>query len=500
MSYGGTIMTVKDNYMLNYNKYLSCLTREYYDPKFVVNTILNYVKFFTKDTNPYIEEMKQCMTFDNLFEEFCKNNLSVYERYEDNLFSYVERYGKLMKILNKVPEKKYRNIYNLRQWICQAKYICNKLQTTEYNIELEIALVVYYIKANQKISVAEAYDILISHDIFGDISGKTNVNKIDSIINGDKKSVFMHNIFMSSITLPPAACDLIFHSVNCFINKRTLEKSTYISFINKISKYRLSKNQENPVYKAVFSLELQQEQNIIARERHKILNCSKNKFGYWLSDRSVLDILLTRYTAASLDHGEIQKRINERLSRARRLGLASDIGYIPIMEFLTILECMNGLNNEHYDVIYAEFIHTALAKYGFNITDSDVKYYLKKLAKHKIDDDILEVVYYSQFDTPPIELSDWAIYFRQHALDGKMALCSKERCIRELTDEATQYIKGKHPVQKSVLYEKAYAKELQRAMTHVWKPLIYNKGAINRVDHEITRFDNIKKNSRRDIG
>lgn len=106
MSYSGKFMTIKDNYMLNFNKFLSCLTKDYYDPKFAVNTVLNYVKKFEKDPNPYIEEMKQCMTFDNLFDEFCKNNLSISNRYEDNLFLFVHRYGKLQKILKKIPEKK----------------------------------------------------------------------------------------------------------------------------------------------------------------------------------------------------------------------------------------------------------------------------------------------------------------------------------------------------------------------------------------------------------
>jgi hypothetical protein len=489
MSYSGKFMTIKDNYMLNFNKFLSCLTKDYYDPKFAVNTVLNYVKKFEKDSNPYIEEMKQCMTFDNLFDEFCKNNLSISCRYEDNLFLFVQRYGKLQKILKKIPEKRHRNIYNLRQWICQCRYICKSLEWGSYTMHLEMAFIVYYMKANGKMSIDEAYDIILNEGVFPDTRIRRNeLSYIKAIIEGGvEKYELEHNIFKASIVLPPASCALIFHGVNCFINKRSLEKSNYITYIHKISKYGLQKNQDNPVYKAVFNEELRIEQNIISRERYKVLNLSKNKYGYWLSDSHVNNILLSRYSTSGIDN--MQKRVYNRLMKARKLGLASESGYTPLMEFLCILDCMNDMTDIHYDTIYEKFVDSDLAKYGFDIKKDTVKDYLKKMKSGKVVDDVSEVVYYSQFDVPPIDLERWIVYYRTHADNGKAILYKKDRFLREIEEEARLYVKGKHPVQKSSLYNKAYRKELDKAMTDVWKPMIYNKGVMERVSREVDRFD-----------
>ena len=107
----------------------------------------------------------------------------------------------------------------------------------------------------------------------------------------------------------------------------------------------------------------------------------------------------------------------------------------------------------------------------------------------KVVDDISEVVYYSQFDVPPIDLERWIVYYRTHADNGKAILYKKDRFLREIEEEARLYVKGKHPVQKSELYNKAYRKELDKAMTDVWKPMIYNKGVMERVSREVDRFD-----------
>lgn len=494
MRCGGAIMTVKDNYMLNFNKFLSCLTKEYYDPRFAVNTILNYVQKFTKDPNPYMENMKQCMTFDNLFKEFCKNNLSVYDRYEDDLFLFVKKYGKLQKILKKIPEKRHRNIYNLRQWVCQCKYICKRLDII-YNIHLEMALIIYYMKRNGKMSIEEAYSTLLNEGIFEDNINKDEVSYINNIINKkNKRYELEYNIFISSIILPPASCELIFHGVNCFINKRSLENTNYITYIHKISKYGIPKNQNNPVYRAVFENELRVEQNIIAKERHKILNLSKNKFGYWLSDRQVYNILLSRYANSTIVHGELQAKIYNRLMKARKLGLVSNSGYTPLMEFLIILDCMIDMKKENYNKIFEVFVNSDLAKYGLDIKEDVVKDYLKKIKNHKINDDTMEVVYYSRFDTPPIDLDKYIAHARLNMDDGKASLYSKERFLREIEEEARLYVKEKHPVLKSQLYIKAYDKELSRAMYNIWKPIIFDKGVMERVSREVTRFDNQRKN------
>jgi hypothetical protein len=175
--------------------------------------------------------------------------------------------------------------------------------------------------------------------------------------------------------------------------------------------------------------------------------------------------------------------------KARKLGLASDTGYTPLMEFLCILDCMNDMTDIHYDTIYEKFVDSDLAKYGFDIKKDVVKDYLKKMKSGKVVDDVSEVVYYSQFDVPPIDLERWIVYYRTHADNGKAILYKKDRFLREIEEEARLYVKGKHPVQKSELYNKAYRKELDKAMTDVWKPMIYNKGVMERVSREVDRFD-----------
>ena len=308
-------------------------------------------------------------------------------------------------------------------------------------MHLEMAFIVYYMKANGKMSIEEAYNIILNEGVFPDTrTRKGELEYIKAIIEGGvDKYELEHNIFKASLVLPPATCALIFHGVNCFINKRSLEKSNYITYIHKISSYGLQKNQDNPVYKAVFNEELRIEQNIIARERYKILNLSKNKYGYWLSDSHVNNILLSRYSTSAMD--AVQRRVYNRLTKARKLGLASESGYTPLMEFLCILDCMNDLTDFHYDVIYEKFVDSDLAKHGFNIKKDNIKEYLKKMKAGKISDDVTEVVYYSQFDVPPIDLERWVVHYRSNADHGKAILYKKDRFLREIEEEARLYVK-----------------------------------------------------------
>jgi hypothetical protein len=495
MSYDGTFITLKNIYLLSYNKYLSCLTKDYYDPKFAVNTICNYVRTFVKDNNPYIEEMKHCISFEDLFEEYCKNNLGV-DKYIDSSFNFVQKYGKLMKILKNIPDKPYRNIYNLQQWLHQCKYICNKI-SEDYSIGLEASLIIYYIRSNTKRNIEDIYNELIDNNIFTEDIETISIDYIKNVINGSNNDYMqeIHNIFISSITLPPATCNLIFHSVNCFINKRSLKNTNYITYINKVSSYGLNKNQNNPIYKYVFSNELQKEQNIISAERYNILYKSKNKIGYWMSDKLVKAILKSRYSDVTIKL-QLAKKIHDRLSRARKLGINSSIGYTPLMEFLVILDSIKGFNQDIYDEIYTNFIHTALFKYGYNILDKDVLYYLKKLDKNKIDDEILEVVYYSKFNAPHTKFSEYIEYFRKHGNDGRASMYKYERFIVELKNDAILYVHHKHPSQKSKLYTKSYVKELERYINIIATPLIYDEGVVGRVIGELNRIDNARKITR----
>lgn len=477
----GTPITVKSIYELSYYKYLSGLTKPYYDPKFVTSTIFNYVQTHVHDANTYLDEVKHCITYEQLFEEFCKHNLDLYGReYEDNVFSYVKKYGKLQKILKQIPNKHYRNPYNLRQWVTQCKYICKKIDI-KYSETLEAALLCYYISRNSKCEIRDALKLLYDNNIIDEVN-ESSVVEIIRGLDDDNVVQLYHNILVSSIILPPATNRIVLDSLNCYIHRRYKLNSTYIPFLYKLSSFTLDKNQDNPIYKQVFAEELQQEKNMINRERENMLYKSRNKYGQvWLSDKCVWNMLSIRFNTSVID--DKKKELANRLRNAKKLAMHSELGYIPLIEYLVILDFLK-LDKERFDVIFAETVLTVLFKYGFNIKEDDVMYYLRKLTKldkHSRDfkDDVIEVIRYSVYNAPPTSMDDILEYGNN---------------LFDLKDIAATFINKTNPVFESNLYKTAYTQELNRARTHVWNVLLHEKGAEERVSRKIAEINSRKKN------
>jgi len=81
------------------------------------------------------------------------------------------------------------------------------------------------------------------------------------------------------------------------------------------------------------------------------------------------------------------------------------------------------LDKERFDVIFSETVLTVLFKYGFNIKEDDVMYYLRKLTKldkrsRDFKDDVIEVIRYSVCNAPPTSMDDILEYGNNFAQEN----------------------------------------------------------------------------------
>ena len=209
---------------------------------------------------------------------------------------------------------------------------------------------------------------------------------------------------------------------------------------------------------------------------------SRNKYGQvWLSDKCVWNMLSIRFNTSVID--DKKKELANRLRNAKKLAMHSELGYIPLIEYLVILDFLK-LDKERFDVIFAETVLTVLFKYGFNIKEDDVMYYLRKLTKldkrsRDFKDDVIEVIRYSVYNAPPTSMDDILEYGNN---------------LFDLKDIAATFINKTNPVFESNLYKTAYTQELNRARTHVWNVLLHEKGAEERVSRKIAEINSRKKN------
>lgn len=459
-------MPIREIYRMFFNKYLSNMTTDYYEPKFVCDAVITYVQTHQRARNAILEDMKQSITFEHILEHFFSINKEL-ENVSDSIYTYIASYGKLMKILNKVKGTRHLNIYRLRQWIYQAKYVCKQM-SKEYNSYIEYALIIYYIIKVYHIPFDEACQLLINKNLLEEGIDTEKIKYIiSSKLDGAKYKYYECYVFLASIVLPPATTDSSFSMIKCALNSRSTEKSHRLSYLYYIKDSNTPDRQSakyNPYYAEVFEKELLKEKNIINNERKRLMNTLEREDEYtiWFPSSLIINVAEYMHSRSAVNMLEALKT---RVKRAKLLAKCTEQGYTPELEFALIVDEL-GINREDrkvvfYNNFYDDLSAFARIAYGMNLDNIFNEEYSS--------DDMEDILYGSTL--PPLSFEIPSFVSNQcHVMHYDTI--SNTEIMQRMSKVSREIINKTHPMYNSKLYIKCYNIELKRLIDDVCTPIV----------------------------